>query len=260
MVLATRVQHERAHFNALYREGLIREPMCLDNGTISRYCECKDCGVYGKECAFTLSKPLVGRDVLEVGCGIGTDSILLANNGARVFAYDVSEQAIQIAKRRAKLNGVSDRIIFTVSSDMVSAFPGRQFDVVFSNAVFHHLDIGGLPEKIDKILKPGGKCVFREPVVLANWLGKLRKLIRWYPTNPTPYEKPLSKDDLNYIVSHFVNIEMYYFECFSRIWYLLRSNKLIDFLHRIDAKMFRKFPVTKVLASVVVVKMEKPQQ
>ena len=42
------------------------------------------------------------KDVLEIGCGIGTDTINFARAGARVVAIDVSRKSIEVAKKRAE--------------------------------------------------------------------------------------------------------------------------------------------------------------
>src|SRR5712664_4565543 len=44
-----------------------------------------------------------GRRVLEIGCGIGTDTINLARHGARVTAVDLSEKSLEIARQRAEI-------------------------------------------------------------------------------------------------------------------------------------------------------------
>lgn len=255
VAIKDRIMSERRHFNSVYEASLKKEPLKIPVSVINRYIECKDSKVYGKECLFFLAKPLNGVDVLEVGCGSGTDSILLASNGARVFAYDVSDKAIELAKLKAEVNGFDNKIEFAVASDIVEAFPGRRFDLVFCNAVLHHLEIEGLADKIRRVLKPSGRCVFREPVVLSNAMMALRKLISWYPSNPTPDERPLTIEDIQYLTKGFKNVEVYYFEGISRIWYLIKGNRLRDILHRIDSKLF-EFSLARRFASVVVVRME----
>ncbi|HUK38601.1 MAG TPA: methyltransferase domain-containing protein, partial [Methanomicrobiales archaeon] len=53
-----------------------------------------------------------GKKVLEIGCGIGTDTINFARHGALVTAVDISSNSIDIARRRAEIFGLQDRIQF----------------------------------------------------------------------------------------------------------------------------------------------------
>src|SRR6059036_3054722 len=53
-----------------------------------------------------------GKKVLEIGCGIGTDTINFARNGAWVTAVDLSEKSLEVARRRAEVFGLQDRIRF----------------------------------------------------------------------------------------------------------------------------------------------------
>src|SRR5919109_1444884 len=53
-----------------------------------------------------------GKKVLEIGCGIGTDTTSFARHGAFVTAVDLSEKSLSIAKRRAEVYGLKDRIRF----------------------------------------------------------------------------------------------------------------------------------------------------
>src|ERR1700732_5182236 len=50
------------------------------------------------------------KRVLEIGCGIGTDSINFARNGAQVTAVDLSEKSIEMARKRADVFGLSNCI------------------------------------------------------------------------------------------------------------------------------------------------------
>ena len=53
-----------------------------------------------------------GRSVLELGCGIGTDTLSFAAHGARVVTIDISEKSLGIARKRAVALGQSNRIVF----------------------------------------------------------------------------------------------------------------------------------------------------
>src|SRR5260370_27479569 len=51
-----------------------------------------------------------GKRVLEVGCGIGSDTIVFARHGANVTAVDLTEKSLDVARQRARAYGVEDRV------------------------------------------------------------------------------------------------------------------------------------------------------
>src|SRR5205809_1710992 len=53
-----------------------------------------------------------GKKVLELGCGIGTDTMNFARAGAQVTAVDLSTASLELARRRAEVFGLEDRIRF----------------------------------------------------------------------------------------------------------------------------------------------------
>jgi len=81
-----------------------------------------------------------GKRVLEVGCGIGTDSVSFARAGAAVTAVDLSGESLRIAARRAEVMGVADRITFVQANaeELTSAVSDEPFDLVYSFGVAHH--------------------------------------------------------------------------------------------------------------------------
>ena len=103
------------------------------------------------------------KEVLDVSCGIGTQSLGLAKLGYRVTASDVSPHAVKRAKKEAALRDL--QITFRVA-DMRSAFKihSKVFDIVIScdNSIPHLLtdnDILGAFRQLFSCTKPGGGCI-----------------------------------------------------------------------------------------------------
>ncbi|MDL1970805.1 MAG: class I SAM-dependent methyltransferase [Candidatus Desulfofervidaceae bacterium] len=81
-----------------------------------------------------------GEKVLEIGCGIGTDTINFARAGALVTAIDLSPRSVEIAKQRVKVYGLEDKIEFFCSNaeELRKIISPRPYDLVYSFGVIHH--------------------------------------------------------------------------------------------------------------------------
>ncbi len=81
-----------------------------------------------------------GKRVLEIGCGLGTDTINFARAGAEVVALDYSDVSLDLASKRAWNFGLSDRIRFVHGNaeDLTSLVPAGPYDLIYSFGVLHH--------------------------------------------------------------------------------------------------------------------------
>jgi len=81
-----------------------------------------------------------GKKVLEIGCGIGTDTINFARAGAQVTTVDLSEKSMELARKRAAVFGLEDRIRFCAgNAEQLSSFvPPKPYDLIYSFGVIHH--------------------------------------------------------------------------------------------------------------------------
>jgi 2-polyprenyl-3-methyl-5-hydroxy-6-metoxy-1,4-benzoquinol methylase len=81
-----------------------------------------------------------GKKVLEIGCGLGTSTIDFAKHGAQVTAVDLSENSLNLARKRAQVFGLEDRIRFIqADAERLSEFvPPEPYDLVYSFGVIHH--------------------------------------------------------------------------------------------------------------------------
>ena len=77
-------------------------------------------------------------NVLEVGCGTGTDSIWLAQQGFEVTAVDISGEAIRRAGEKAAKAGVQCR--FVTASALTMEIEGGPFGFAFDRGCFHTFD------------------------------------------------------------------------------------------------------------------------
>ena len=102
--------------------------------------------------------------VLELGSGLGWTAIVLAHRGAHVLATDVSSRSIEVIERRVVVSGVADRVQARVMAAEHLAQPDASVDHIFGQAVLHHLELAEALGECERVLRPGGRAVFLEPL------------------------------------------------------------------------------------------------
>lgn len=121
-----------------------------------------------------LFPPLLGKTVLDLGCGYGWHSRYAAEQGAAsVLGLDLSERMIEEAKRRNPAKNVT----YKVCSVEEYEYPEDTYDFVISNLVLHYIaDLEPIFKKIFRTMKEGGVFLFNieHPVFTAgvneDWL------------------------------------------------------------------------------------------
>jgi len=99
-----------------------------------------------------------GLKVLEIGCGLGTDGAQFAEAGADYTGVDLTEAAVELARRRFELFNLSGR--FQTADAENLAFTDDSFDLVYSHGVLHHTpETGKAIQEIRRVLRPGGRAV-----------------------------------------------------------------------------------------------------
>ena len=99
-----------------------------------------------------------GRDVLEIGGGMGTDLAQFARNGARVTDIDLAAGHLRLAEENFHLRGLSGRFIHHDAESL--PFEDRSFDIVYSNGVLHHTpNTTTVVGEIRRVLRPGGRAI-----------------------------------------------------------------------------------------------------
>ncbi len=93
------------------------------------------------------------RNVLEIGCGGGEFSRLLAARAEKVLAIDLSAEMIRLARERSKLY---PNIDFIAGDAMTHQLPDNYFDCIATLTTIHHLPLESCLRKIRTALKPGG--------------------------------------------------------------------------------------------------------
>ena len=96
--------------------------------------------------------------VLEVGCGLGTDGAQFAKAGAVYTGIDLTQAAVDLARRRFELFNLPGT--FRVADAEGLDFPDNSFDIVYSHGVLHHTpDTAGAIREVHRVLRPGGRAL-----------------------------------------------------------------------------------------------------
>jgi SAM-dependent methyltransferase len=98
-----------------------------------------------------------GRDVLEIGVGLGTDFARFVRAGARATGLDLTQAAVDAVRRRLELEGLSAEVLMADAEAL--PFEDASFDLVWSYGVLHHTpDPRSALDGIHRVLRPGGEA------------------------------------------------------------------------------------------------------
>lgn len=115
-----------------------------------------------------------GKDLLEIGCGVGIDLARFARGGAKVTGIDLSQTAIALA--RSNLEQGEQSADLRVMNGERMEFADDTFDVVYAHGVLQYTaDSAKMVNEIHRVLRPGGETV----LMVYNrysWLNLMRKL------------------------------------------------------------------------------------
>jgi 2-polyprenyl-3-methyl-5-hydroxy-6-metoxy-1,4-benzoquinol methylase len=100
---------------------------------------------------------LAGAEVLEIGCGMGLHTELMARAGAKVTSLDLSPTSVQATTERLKLKGLAGRVL---EGDAESIpFDAGSFDFVWSWGVIHHSSrTARVVREIARVSRPEAEC------------------------------------------------------------------------------------------------------
>jgi len=209
---------EEARFFDELAQKVAESTLSIDPLALQRYSRAALRNRFNKEFRFRLLGPLAGKMLLDVGCGDGLNAVMFAKMGARVTGLDLSPGAIEVARRRAEVNGVSERTTFICAPVETADLAPDSFDIVWGDAILHHVlaDLELVLQHLARWSKRSGLLLFSEPVNLANALRRLRSMIPVH-TDATPGERPLVKSELDLLKSYIPDLRLRHYSLFGRL-------------------------------------------
>ncbi|MBL1177120.1 class I SAM-dependent methyltransferase [Pantanalinema sp. GBBB05] len=142
---------------------------------------------------------LHGKSLLDLGCGAGENSVYFALQGAQCVAADYSPGMVDVALKLAERNQVeiTGRVINAMAIDV----PDHTFDIVYASNLLHHIPDPKLAiREMHRVLKPGGKACFWDPLKHNPVINVYRRMATAVRTDD---ETPLDINIINFVRSQF---------------------------------------------------------
>jgi ubiquinone/menaquinone biosynthesis C-methylase UbiE len=119
-----------------------------------------------------------GMHVLEIGCGTGTLTSMMAARGAIVTGIDASPAMLAEAEKKVSADGLTDRVSLQYMDAALigDRFPPASFALIVSTLVFSELppdEQRFVLEACRRLLAPGGRLLVADEVIPAGFLPRL---------------------------------------------------------------------------------------
>lgn len=212
---------------------------------------------------------LEGKRVLEVGAGGGSLAVWLAHQGAEVVGIDVSPGILEVARKRAAVNGVTDRTTFVCTpiehfDPRAAGLDHDSYDAIIGNNVVHHFERDLAMRTIGRVLAPGAPAVFCEPVLfLPEWARTVRNsrlVTRRFPLHThSPDERSLAAGDFATMRHWFRSVEWTPYQVLCRLQNFFElSDRMWNRLEGIDRALLRRVPGARRACRMVVITLAHP--
>lgn len=185
-----------------------------------------------------------GRRVLEIGSQCWIHWIEGLHIQPDVLeCINISSKALQTGEEKAKTSRVKPKFSLMDANNL--EFEDNSFDMVFGDAILHHLDFVRALDEIKRVLTPNGRILFCEPLSV-NPVGKVVRLLT--PQARTKDERPLGLRELAEMQKRF-DTTVYYeeflsvpFGVVSRVLFSSPVNSLMKTIYEIDRFIDSNFP------------------
>ncbi len=196
-----------------------------------------------------------GKAVLDLGCGHGMASVVLARRGATVTALELSRKYIQEAKWRALANRVD--IDFVQGDAQRLPFADASCDRIWGHAILHHLDVRQSALEIRRVLKPDGIAVFCEPWGENRLLRWARRHLPYRGKGHTPDEEPLRQRDVTVLRELFPQLKIQGVQLLSMAQRAIPLGPFRGIVRKCDEILLRCFPLLQRYCRYVVLRLNR---
>ncbi|CBN54270.1 MULTISPECIES: class I SAM-dependent methyltransferase [Kamptonema] len=177
---------------------------------------------------------ITGKKLLDLGCGAGENSVYFAKKGALCVATDYSPGMVEVALQLAEKNGV--KIEGCTANAMELEFPDNTFDIVYASNLLHHLPEPKIAiREMHRVLKPGGKACFWEPLKHNPIINVYRRMATKVRTED---ETPLDINIVKFVNSLYSDVAYDTF-WLATLWIFLRFY-LIERVHPNKERYWKK--------------------
>jgi ubiquinone/menaquinone biosynthesis C-methylase UbiE len=122
------------------------------------------------------AKLLRGKHLLEIGCGMGFDSLEFLKRGVRVTATDLTPSAVLIARQHFEIERVTPEEV-RVENVLELSFRDNTFDAVWANGVLHATsNTQRAIQEVRRVLKPGGRAIISHFYRKPSWMYVLSRM------------------------------------------------------------------------------------
>jgi len=199
-----------------------------------------------------------GRKVLEIGCGMSGDLTFLSRSGAYLTGIDISDVGVERSTERAREESLENTEFRVMDAERMQ-FADNTFDLVCGKGILHHLSLERSLKEIQRVVKPGGRAVFVEPLAHNPAISLYRMLT---PKLRTRDEHPLTGRDLRFLKGFFHEARYTYYHLFTLLAVPFASTRAFPPLFRafdgLDRMVFRCLPFLRLLAWQVVIELRDP--
>ena len=181
---------------------------------------------------------VVGKKLLDVGCGGGLVAEGMARAGADVTGIDMAEASLQVARLHGLESGIKIDYQCIAAEKLAEQQP-QQYDVVTCLEMLEHVpDPSSIVHACAKLVKPGGKLFFStiNRNVKSYLLGILaaESILNWVPKGTHSYDRFIKPSELMAMCDeneiHTVDAIGLHYNIFKQAFYLSNSNIDVNYI------------------------------